>query len=309
MPKRFCAICGKDIDETAPHFGMCLNCYLKENPLFVLPDQFILKLCNYCGKFAKKDTWIQSGSYETIEIIKEAIEVLLLNQLKNTQNIQFKIIPTKESFTYSSNNLLISLDLNILGELIEDYHIYSEQKLFVKVHYELCKNCSNLRGGTFFTSILQLRVDEDRLKFLESVINELTNLVEKLFERDEKQYISNIIKQKNGFDLYLSTNELLNHIISYMKTNYHFGLKRTKKLVGRDHQRGKNIYRLKAVIRFLPFNKGDYININNEVFYVEQITKKSVILRDEFERRVINDYDYFFNEKILVKKAEKEKVE
>jgi NMD protein affecting ribosome stability and mRNA decay len=304
MPKRFCAICGKDIDETAPHFSMCLDCYLKENPLFILPDHFNLKICNYCGKFTKKDTWIPSNSYETLEIIEEAIQILLLNQIKNAQSMRFKIIPIEESTIYSSNGLLISVDLKVLGELIEDHHIYNEQKITVKVNNELCKNCANLRGGTFFTSILQLRLDGDRLKFLESVINDLTNLVEKLFEKDEKQYISNIVKQKNGFDLYLSTNELLNHIISYMKANYRFGLKRTKKLVGRDHQRGKNIYRLKAVMRFLPFNKGDYININDESYYVEQIKKKSVILRDNLERRIIKNYDFFFNEKISLKKVE-----
>jgi NMD protein affecting ribosome stability and mRNA decay len=304
MPKRFCAICGKDIDETAPHFSMCLDCYLKENPLFILPDHFNLKICNYCGKFAKKDTWIQSNSYETLEIIKEAIEVLFLKHIKSAQNIRFKILPIKESFIYSSKKLLISLDLRVLGELIENNDIYNEKKLSIKVNYELCKNCTNLRGGTFFTSILQLRLDGDRVIFLESVINDLTNLVEKLFEKDEKQYISNIVKQKNGFDLYLSTNELLNHIISYMKSNYLFGLKRTKKLVGRDHQRGKNIYRLKAVIRFLPFIKGDHIDINNEIFHVEQIKKKTVILRDKLEQRIIKDYEYFLNKKILVKNLE-----
>ena len=306
MPKRFCAICGKDIDETAPHFGMCLNCYLKENPLFTLPNHFDLKICNYCGKFNKKDTWIQPDSYEPLDIIEEALDKLLLKQIKNAQNIQFKIIPIEESFTYSSKDLLISLDLKVLGELIEDHSTYNEQELSVKVNYELCKNCTNLKGGTFFTSILQLRLEGERLKFLENVINDLNNLVEKLFERDEKQYISDIIKQKNGFDLYLSTNELLNHIISYMKSNYQFGLKRTKKLVGRNHQRGKNIYRLKAVIRFLPFIKSDDIDINGEIYYVEQIKRKSVILRDKVERRIIKGYDYFFNEKIIVKKAEKD---
>ena len=306
MPKRFCAICGKDLDDSAPHFGMCLNCYLKENPLFVLPNHFELKICNYCGKFAKKDTWFQSDSYEPIEIIEEALEKSLLHQLKNAQNIRFKITPINDSFTYSSKGLLLSLSLKVLGELVEDNDISSEQELSVKVNYELCKNCTNLKGGTFFTSILQLRQEGNDLKFLERTISDLTNLVEKLFERDEKQYISNIFEQKNGFDLYLSTNELLNHIISYMKTNYQFRLKRTKKLVGRDHQRGKNIYRLKAVIRFLPFKKDDYIDINNEIFHIEQIKKKNVILRDKFERRIIKDYDYFFNEKIIVKKSEKD---
>lgn len=301
MPRRFCAICGKDIDETAPHFGMCLDCYLKEHPLFELPENFELKICNYCGKFSKKEIWIQSDSYEPLDIINEAIEKLLLKQIKNEALIHFKVIPEDESFIYSSRGFLVNLNLRILGELIKNPEIHSEQVLSVKVSYELCKNCSNLKGGTYFTSILQLRMNAEDFEFLDLVIKNVTDYVVKLFEKDDKQYISNTIKQKNGFDLYLSTNELLNYIISYMRANYHFGLKRTKKLVGRDHQRGKNIYRLKAVIRFLPFNKNDYISIDNQIFYVENVKDRSVILRDKTNKRIIKDYEYFFNEKVIVK--------
>ncbi|TFG24587.1 MAG: hypothetical protein EU532_12425 [Promethearchaeota archaeon] len=301
MPKRFCAICGKDIDETAPHFGMCLNCYLKENPLFELPENFNFKICNYCGKFSKKGNWIQSDSYEALDIIIQAVEKLVLKEIKNDTKLDFKIIPEEDSFIYSSRGFLVNLNLRILGESITDSDISSEKVLSVKVSYELCKNCTNLKSGTYFTSILQLRCNLEDFDFLNLVINNITDFVEKLFEKDEKQYISNIDKQKNGFDLYLSTNELLNHIISFMKANYYFGLKRTKKLVGRDHQRGKNIYRLKAVIRFLPFNKNDYISIDNQTFYVENIKKNSVILRDKTGKRIIKDFDFFFTEKVMVK--------
>jgi NMD protein affecting ribosome stability and mRNA decay len=301
MPKRFCAICGKDIDETAPHFGMCLDCYLKEHPLFELPKNFNLRICNYCGKFSKKENWIQSDSYEPLDIIIEAIKKLVLQQIKNESTMEFSIIPEENYFNYSSRGFLVNLNLKILGSLIKNPDIYGEQILPVKVSYEYCKNCTNLKSGTFFTSILQLRANLENFEFLNQVINNITDFVEKLFEKDEKQYISNIDKQKNGFDLYLSTNELLNHIISFMKSSYDFGLKRTKKLVGRDHHRGKNIYRLKAVIRFLPFNKNDYIIIDNQTFYVESIKKNSVILRDKSEKRFIKDFDFFFTEKVIVK--------
>ena len=301
MPKRFCAICGTDIDETAPHFGMCLDCYLKEHPLFELPENFSLRICNYCGKFSKKENWIQSDSYEPLEIIIEAVEKLVLKEVKNESTIKFSIIPEENSFYYSSRGFLVNLNLKIRGNLLKDSSIYGEQTLPVKVSYEYCKNCTNLKSGTYFTSILQLRCNVENFDFLNLIINNITDFVEKLFEKDEKQYISNINKQKNGFDLYLSTNELLNHIISFMRSNYYFGLKRTKKLVGRDHQRGKNIYRLKAVIRFLPFNKNDYISIDNQTFYVENIKKNSVILRDQTEKRVIKDFDFFFTEKVIVR--------
>ena len=59
MSHRFCAICGKPIDNTAPHFGMCQNCYLKENPLFELPSTLSFKICIDCGSYSKKEEWVK----------------------------------------------------------------------------------------------------------------------------------------------------------------------------------------------------------------------------------------------------------
>ena len=59
MVNRFCAICGKNLDENAPHFGMCLNCYLKEHPLFELPNRFSFKTCIDCGSYSIKEEWIK----------------------------------------------------------------------------------------------------------------------------------------------------------------------------------------------------------------------------------------------------------
>ena len=52
MARRFCAICGKKLDENAPHFSMCINCFAKENPLFEIPKEFSFRMCNECGNCA-----------------------------------------------------------------------------------------------------------------------------------------------------------------------------------------------------------------------------------------------------------------
>jgi len=118
-----------------------------------------------------------------------------------------------------------------------------------------------------------------------------------LFEKDPKQYITKIEDQRYGVDLYLSTNELMNHIIKFLKNDYEFLLKRTKKLIGRDIQKGKNIYRLKSLIKFLSINKNNVILIENRKYKIENISKKKIILRDlEDGKKVLKDYSYFFKE-------------
>jgi len=302
MPNRFCAICGKNLAENEPHFGMCLNCYLKENPLFDLPNSFSFNICMDCGSFSKKDVWIEPEQNELFLIIKQAVQRFLLKNYLKKKNIDFSITLDENSFIFSSKDLLISLEVGIQGILINDPKIEHQQTIKIKLNHILCKNCSNLRGGTYFLSIIQLRVkDEEQFNLIQKVLDEINEYVEGLFETNHKHYISKIEEQKYGVDLYLSTNELMNYIVKFLKLNYYFLLKRTKKLVGRDSQKGKNLYRFKTLIKFLPVSINDVILVNDQNFSVENITKNKVILRSENNTKLIKDYSYFFNENIIRK--------
>ena len=141
----------------------------------------------------------------------------------------------------------------------------------------------------------------NQFNLIKEVIDYINKIVENKFEMDQRQYITKILNAKYGIDLYLSTNELMNYIIKFLKGKYHFILKRTKKLVGRDTQRGKNIYRQKTLIKFLPYNRNDEILIDNEEFTIENISKNKIILRDKNGSKMIRDYHYLFNKHITFK--------
>jgi len=300
MPNRFCAICGKILVETDPHFGMCLECYLKEHPLFKLPDQFSLNICMDCGSYSKKDDWVEPLENDIFSIIEQAIQKILLKPFLKKNNIDFSISFNEDSYVFSSKDLLSSLEISIQGVLKENSNITHQQTIKLNLNYILCKNCTNLRGGTYFLSIVQLRVkDESQFVLIKEVMEEINEYVESLFEKDHRHYISKIEDQKFGVDLYLSTNELMNYLIKFLRGRYHFLLKRSKKLVGRDSQKGRNLYRLKSLIKFLPIRNNDVILIESQNFIVENITKNKVILRSENNTKLIKDYSYFFNEKII----------
>lgn len=302
MPHRFCAICGRNIKNDSPHFGMCLSCFLKEHPLFELPLNFNFKVCLDCGSYSKKDNWIPVGTDDIFFIIEHAIFRFLLKSYMKIENIIFSIDYEENSFIYSSKDLLTSLDVKIKGVLKEDKKIWYEQKVRINISYDFCINCLNLRGGKYYLSILQLRViNENYFDLIKQVLDSIHIYVTQLFERDKKQYISKIIDQKYGVDLLLSTNELLNHIISFLRPKYHFLLKRTKKLVGRDIQKGKNLFRLKALVKFLPFKKNDTIKIENNKFVVDSITKNKIVLRSEDNSKLVKNFSFFFNDKNFIK--------
>jgi NMD protein affecting ribosome stability and mRNA decay len=305
MVRRFCAICGKDLDEGAPHFGMCLSCYLKERPLFELPKRFSFKICIDCGSYSIKEEWFEPEVNELNSIINEAVFRFILKPIARKNEIEFSVFLDEDTFSYSSQDLLKSLDLTVQGALKNNKSIIHEQNLSIMVNHEFCKNCNNLRGGMYFLSIIQLRVnDQEQFDLIKEVIDKVQNLVEKLFDSDHKQYITKIVDEKFGVDLYLSTNELMNYIIKNLRDNYYFLLKRTKKLVGRDSQKGRNIYRLKALIKFLPIAKNEIILLDSDEYVVETIKKNRVILRNKLGAKVIKDYSYFLAKTIKKKKTE-----
>ena len=303
MPNRFCAICGKVVSDADPHFGMCYDCYLKEKPLFDLPKRFSLNICIDCGSYSKKEVWIEPRDNELFPTINEAIHRFLLKNYLKKGNIEFSITFDEKSYIFSSKDLLKNLDIVVNGKMKENTKLKYQETINVNLNYLLCKNCSNIRGGTYYISIIQLRVkDETQFDLINKALNEINKYVEKLFEKDQKHYISKIEDQKFGVDLYLSSNELMNYIIKLLRVKYYFLIKGTKKLIGRDIQKGKNLYRLKTLIKFLPIQKNDIVIIENEDFLVEKITKNKVFLRNKKNSKLIKNYSYFFNEKILKKK-------
>ncbi|MFX0083791.1 MAG: NMD3-related protein [Candidatus Hodarchaeota archaeon] len=303
MPNRFCAICGKSLNEDSPHFGMCLECYLKENPLFELPKTLPVNICIDCGSYSKKDVWIEPINDDLPSVLHEIIQKFLLKSLLKNKQVEILFSTNEDTIVYSSTGLIKSVIVLVMGRLKESAKIHHQQEVKLILNHMLCKNCSNLRGGTFFISIVQLRVkDQSQLELIEKVLVEIDKYVVNIFDKDHRHYISKIEDQKYGVDLYLSTNELMNHIIKFLKSKYHFLLKRSKKLVGRDNQKGKNIYRLKALIKFLPIAQNDTILIDNQDFIVENITRNKIILKGKNNIKLIKDYSYFFNENIAKKK-------
>jgi NMD protein affecting ribosome stability and mRNA decay len=298
---RFCAICGKPISDKAPHFGMCLECYLKEHPLFELPDTFSLKICPNCFSYAKKQKWFDSKIKDIFSIVENSIQKFLLEPNFKEKEIKFNIFIDESSLDYNSKDLIQALNVKIKGTYAKNSDIKHTEEMKINIDYELCDNCQKLMSGENYSSIIQIRVkSEKEFNLIKDILNQIQYFVEDIFKKDPKHYISKMVDQKYGVDLYLSTNELMNYIISFLKGKYPFLLKRSKKLVGRDSQKGKNIYRLKALIKFLPFDKNEILLINNTKFKVETILKNKVILKNQNGEKVSKKFNYFFNKRYKI---------
>ncbi len=262
-----------------------------------MPNNYSFKLCIDYQKYSKKEDWIESDSKDLFKIIEEALIRFVLRSYVKRNMIIFSF--SFDKLVYSSRDLLTSLDVTILGKLRDNQKISHHQTLKLNINYDLCKNCTNLKAGMYYLSIIQLRVtDKSQFEVIKEALDQISFFAENQFAKDSTQYISKIEDQNLGVDLYLSTNELMNRIISHMRANFTFILNRTKKLVGRDSQKGRGLYRLKALIKFLPFKKNDIVVINKVTYLVENITKNKVVLRDENSSKHVKNFPFFFKNKI-----------
>jgi NMD protein affecting ribosome stability and mRNA decay len=238
---------------------------------------------------------LKPSDQDLLSIIKEAIDKYILDHINKKEKLEFIININEDTIIYTSENMIKEAEINIKGSVKEKSKLFHQDTMKILINYELCNNCQSLRGGGTFVSIIQLRVkNETYLSIIDKALDQIYTLTNKRFNNDQRQYIAKIIDQKYGLDLYISTKNLTNWILRHIEAHYHFIRKESRKLVGRNTQEGKNIYRKKFLIKFLPVKTGEVIKIGINTFNVENILKKKVILKSERNEKIIKPYNWFF---------------
>ena len=72
----------------------------------------------------------------------------------------------------------------------------------------------------------------------------------------------------------------LNKISRYFNKYFFIDEKRSKKIVGHDFLKCKDIWRHTILINILNLNIGDEIRIKGEEYYIKAFNKKELVLRD-----------------------------
>lgn len=221
MARLFCPKCGKSVDRI--YGGLCENCFLDSFKLYKrLPEKLHITLCKECGKFYR-----EKNSFISME---NAIEDFF-------KNLKFKEIKSV-SYRIFSGNVLTELHLEING-----LRKIEETKIRIVQSQIICKFCSMKLGG-YYTAILQIRG-----KFnINVILNDVENLLEKLKTRDSLAFISKIVENKNGIDLYLGSKGSGDRIIKLLKDKYKVKVKISRKLYG--ERQGKRVYRNTILVIF-----------------------------------------------------------
>jgi len=237
----FCPVCGKESK------GICMECYLKRNPLGV--RNFELTICQKCGKI-----FPETGDDE------ENLKHIALKNIFHGEMVKINAIKIDYSKDQKFEKFM-DLKIHLFCEY-KSQKFENEQSITVKVLKTPCKACSR-RSGHYCETVLQLRGDREKIK--------------DAFKKIDKNFVSSIDELKEGIDVYLISRDYGMSLTKQFADDG-AGLKFTSKIWGvKDGQR---IYRGCILVRFSDLKANDYVQYKDKIYKVLK-TGKFLICENE----------------------------
>ncbi len=279
---RFCAKCGKKLDanDTNPDF-LCNQCAQIKIPNIPIPQSIEIQFCNQCGAIA-----LSKEEQEFPWVFKPNDESLLdfLTRMLY-ENIFFKF-EKKYGFIYelflpSSLSLKSGQNISLLLQIQEpNYPTKFQKTIEIYVKERICSNCSRKIGGRFDATI-QIRIlESDDLAKLDGIMEYILKMNEEIQMKDSANFISKIEKTTNGFDLKISNNVALKSLVHNLRAKFTLQLKFSKSLYGLEKSTGATLYRNNILLRILPVEKGEFLQIDSKYYLVKGFQQNRIVLQD-----------------------------
>lgn len=279
----FCLLCNK---EEKLYEGLCKSCYLKEFELIEVPEYATFTVCSHCGATLKHDKWIQSAYYDD-EIINDAIQkdIKLNENLKNVEMI---------TEILTNRGTMYDCILHVSGEVLNEV-ISKEYPIEVKVEKGVCPDCSKFYSG-YYEAVIQLRADERKLE--EDEIRQadefISHEIQRLCKTNKLAYVTERIVLKEGIDYQVGSHNAAHKIAENMQKQFGGIITESRKIVGRDKSKSRDLYRTWISVRLPSFHKDDFIEYKDNILMIKKIgSHKFVGLNlDNYESESISWKEY-----------------
>lgn len=257
----FCLLCNK---EEKLYDGLCKRCYINEFELIEVPEYATFTVCSHCGSTLKHDKWIESAYYDD-EIINDAIQKdIEIN--KNLKNVEI----TTEILT--NRGTVYDCILHAYGEVLDGELIDKEYPIEVKVIKGVCPDCSKFHSG-YYEAVIQLRADNRKLEEEEITQADefIANEIQRLCKTNKLAYVTERIVLKEGIDYQVGSHNAAHKIAENLQKQFGGIITESRKIVGRDKSKSRDLYRSWISVRLPSFHKNDFIKYKNNILKIEKI--------------------------------------
>lgn len=256
----FCLLCNS---EEKLYDGLCKSCYLKEFELVNVPEYATFTVCSHCGATLKHDKWIQTGYYDD-EIINDAIQKdISINE--NVENIEI----TTEILT--NRGTMYDCMIHAYGQVLDDY-LEKDYPIEVKVEKGVCPDCSKFYSG-YYEAVIQLRADDRKLDDDEIVQADefISSEIQRLCKTNKLAYVTERIVLKEGVDYQVGSHNAAHKIAENMQKQFGGVITESRKIVGHDKSKSRDLYRSWISVRLPSFHKNDFIEYKDKILKIEKI--------------------------------------
>ncbi|RAP53187.1 MAG: hypothetical protein BZ138_01630 [Methanosphaera sp. rholeuAM270] len=256
----FCLLCNS---EEKLYDGLCKSCYLKEFEPVNVPEYASFTVCSHCGSTLKHDKWLQTGYYDD-EIINDAIQ----KDISINDNLENAEITTR---ILTNRGTMYDCMIHVHGQVLEEF-IEKEYPIEVKVVKGVCPDCSKYYSG-YYEAVIQLRADDRKLD--DSEISEadefISNEIQRLCKTNKLAYVSERIVLKEGVDYQVGSHNAAHKIAENMQKHFGGIITESRKIVGHDKSKSRDLYRSWISVRLPSFHRDDFIEYENKILRIKKI--------------------------------------
>ncbi len=268
--KIFCPQCGKT--GVKLFSGLCRSCFIKKTSLINVPEEMDIIICTHCGSIQRTGRWMDSDLSLDDVIIKTVLEHVEIDESASDVEISIKIHTVRGSIF----QCLVNVKARVMDEILTQEFLVN-----VKLNKNVCTVCSKYASG-YYEAVIQLRADNrilsaEEIKLADKII---INKIERLFEKNRMAYISQRVEMKEGIDYYLGSFKAARKLTEALRNIFGGVLKDSPRLMGRDKNAGKDLYRMWISLRLPQFQKSDFVRYNNLKTQVLNLDGHKIYLKD-----------------------------
>jgi nonsense-mediated mRNA decay protein 3 len=267
-----CVECGAQVPKLIG--GSCPACFVKKEPLLVVPEVLDVELCAHCDARHIGSHWFDPDEGVPLSHIREEA---LRGAVKVHPLVRSPEVQVKER-TMDERNFEHSVTLQ--GD-VEGVPVEGSAKALVRMRKSVCDRCSRMFGG-YYAAVIQLRgtardARPEEVKRAHKIIGDELDRLRAAGNR--QAFLTKSGPVPGGFDYYIGDIEAARILSKQVASRLAATVQETAKLAGRKE--GEDIYRVTFLVRIALYSAGDFARRGEEgLVQVLQIDRGKVLIYD-----------------------------
>ncbi|MDR2830333.1 MAG: hypothetical protein LBB45_04755 [Methanobrevibacter sp.] len=271
----FCYQCGK---SEVLNKGLCAECFIKQYQILTIPSDISVKICTHCNAKFIEGKWIDANLIQEEIIYRTVEDSIEINHSSKNPVLDMNIVQMRGTIA----ELTIETTDNVFGE-----DIYEKHDVKICLNKDVCPTCSK-RNSNYYEAVIQIRSQLKKIENKEEIDVLVNKILEKLYKKDKLAYISQKNELKEGVDYYIGSLKSAKKLSSAIQNRFGGLITESTRLVTKNKDNNKEIYRFWIAIRLPSFSTGDFIEFEDKIAEILSFNGKKISAMDLDSKNLIN---------------------